>query len=203
MRGDEVVAYDEFGDLALHISAGSPTTVDEAVGTLQSLEYAYNLLAVVELLSQGHSPPIYSVLQVLLYAEDAGVHTSNHALRCMIPPDARLQLDVVSTGGSHNVKVSGLGKVLTAVKRIVDEVAAARAVGEPNSQRGSSHQVSLEETAHTKEVVGETLEAWDRNYTDRLRELLDSKEAASLRRLQEIELERAIRGLGPAETGHA
>ena len=87
------------------------------------MDYAYNIDAIIELYDQGHSIDVLDIsvsFNILRRASDAGIVITNSALQAIVPDDAKMQLDQITTGSSFVISVKGMAHVIQSLASIFD-----------------------------------------------------------------------------------
>jgi hypothetical protein len=97
------------GNGALHVSGGRNTTAGWITWSLEALEYAYNLGAVVEMIDDGgvggaDTDRLFGFLE---NSQQASLATMNFALRGFLWQDAELSVQLIQAGGSFTIKSAG------------------------------------------------------------------------------------------------
>jgi hypothetical protein len=114
----------EIDELHLVIEGEEPATVGWITEALISLDYAYNLGAIVVSANQGYmySAEFPQVLNILRGAGEAGLYTTNYALSAVLEldPSTKLLLQHIQSGNSVSVGLKGLGDVIKQLRMTFD-----------------------------------------------------------------------------------
>jgi hypothetical protein len=117
------VGWGEMSAAELRVRGREYTTAGWVTDTLEAMEYAYNLAAVVEVADQGVMRDLSQPLTVLRSSAASGIGTLNLALRLSIPEDAQLQVSSIQAAASFNIKFGGLGSAIKALASVFDPIA--------------------------------------------------------------------------------
>lgn len=199
------MAWGDPVQLTLRISGQEYTTLGWVYDSMAALEYAYNLVAVVQLVDEGHihSEEFKDLVAVFRRSSELGFPTLNLLLRSFIPPDAQARLEGLETGHSFTIKFGGIAKAINAIAAIFDP---ARRAAQQEDDRHQAEMNRLDEEDKRTEVFAKRLRL--------LEEIIDNPRSLFSERVEELAVEqreairanlygesaRIIRALGNNET---
>ncbi len=192
------MAYDQFRPIALRIQTRVPTSVDDVVTTLVTLEYTYNLLAVAELVEQGYTPPVGAVLEIMRRAPEVGAFATNHALRAAVDLDARLQLESIAPTNSVKVLLNGMGRVVTAIRELVVSCGPGEAGESAQPTKPVPPATAGDLDRAVDQVLRDTFDHYWHNYKARLPDILGDERGKEFQDLLESRVRDALKSLPPS-----
>lgn len=113
----------DYGEGELVISGEAYTTASWIIWTLEALEYAYNLGAMVDAIESegylnGNSP--IAAWGYLQESRHTPISSMNACLRPLIQPDHQLQISRIQAGQSFSIQLNGVAKAIKAIASIFD-----------------------------------------------------------------------------------
>ena len=192
------MAYGQMDSARLHVT-DRPHTVTAVTSTLMGIDYAYNLVAFIELCDQGYKLDSDTVLNLLSQADSVGIAAANFGLHATIPVDARLQLELLEFDASFTIGISGIGRVIEALISVFDPLARKERREDLRHKRemnlSEEDLAKLSRVDKRLEIAMRVLSDDRSNVNARWREALGPERASQMRMLAAQEFGRAIDSL--------
>jgi hypothetical protein len=200
------VVDSDLSEAELEVRGRRYTTAGWVASTLESIEYAYNLAALIQLANQGSVRDLSVPLRALRGSSGSGMSAVNSALRSSIPEDAQLRISSILATASFNIKLIGIADIIKALVSIFDPLARAKAREQvANAREQVRHAEAMNRLAEEDEMIkvtGNRLEFITKAFNDPqsifaqiAQETLDEDGRAAIKQLVVQEFMRSVASL--------